>query len=550
VIALLDVTIKVSLIVLVALAALQFLRARSAAARHWVLASAVACAAAVPLVGMAMPSWRIELPAGGAPAPTALPAASHENAAAIGVHSAAPLGAQAPSRAVRPAHVALALWLGGVGASLLVLMIGLWRLLRIEARATPTRRGRWSEIAAEVADRYGLGGPPRLLQTDHPALLVTWGLRQSRILLPAGAASWTDERIHVVLAHELAHVRRHDWIVQMGAEVLRSVYWFNPLLWIGCRRLRQECEQACDDAVLQLGVAGTVYAGHLLELARAFQAHRRVWLPAPAIVRPSSLERRVTAMLNAHTNRRAMTPRGAAANLVAFLVVTAAIAGFDAFAQARFATLSGTVVDQSGGVLANATIVLSNIQTNAKHEVRTNRTGYYEFVGLLAGNYELEVRQPAFQAMKEALSVGVGETLQRNVTLQIGAVQETITMVGGSDDAASRPRVETAPVPARKPCPSPEIGGCVGPPVKVKDVRPVYPQSLSDAGIEGSVLLEARIDSDGKTRDLRVVSSPHPALEGAAVDAVVQWEFAPTTLNGSAIDTPMNITVTFKPAAP
>jgi len=254
-------------------------------------------------------------------------------------------------------------------------------------------------------------------------------------------------------------------------------------------------------------------------------------------------------MLNMQTDRRAVTPRAAAAILVAFVGVTASIAGFDAFAQARFATLSGTVVDQSGGLLANATLVLSNIQTNAKYEVRTNRTGFYEFVGLSAGDYELEVRQPAFQAMKQALSVGVGETLQRNVTLQIGAVQETITMVGGSDDAASRPQVEIAPVPARKPCPSPEIGGCVGPPVKVKDVRPVYPQSLSDAGIEGSVLLEARIDSDGKTRDLRVVSSPHPALEGAAVDAVVQWEFAPTTLNGSAIDTPMNITVTFKPAA-
>jgi TonB family protein len=546
-IALLDVTIKVSVVVLVALTAMHLLRGRSAAARHWVLASAVACAAAVPLVVMAMPSWRIDWPAG-APPLDAPAAAAREAPLSVTAVPTAPPQADVVTRTIRPSQMALALWLSGVGVSVLVLFIGLSRLLRIEARAARVTRGRWPELAAEIAREYGIA-PPRLLQTDRPALLVTWGVRQPRILLPAGAAAWADDRIRIVLAHELAHVRRRDWLVQMGAELLRSIYWFNPLLWIGCRRLRQESEQACDDAVLRQGITGTAYAAHLLDLARAFRARSRVWLPAPAIARPSSLERRVTAMLNMQTDRRAVTPRAAAAILVAFVGVTASIAGFDAFAQARFATLSGTVVDQSGGLLANATLVLSNIQTNAKYEVRTNRTGFYEFVGLSAGDYELEVRQPAFQAMKQALSVGVGETLQRNVTLQIGAVQETITMVGGSDDAASRPQVEIAPVPARKPCPSPEIGGCVGPPVKVKDVRPVYPQSLSDAGIEGSVLLEARIDSDGKTRDLRVVSSPHPALEGAAVDAVVQWEFAPTTLNGSAIDTPMNITVTFKPAA-
>ena len=73
----------------------------------------------------------------------------------------------------------------------------------------------------------------------------------------------------VVLRHELAHVRRHDWIVQLLAEAARAVCWFNPLMWLACARLRREGEQACDDIVLAGGVEAPAYATHLLDLAPA-----------------------------------------------------------------------------------------------------------------------------------------------------------------------------------------------------------------------------------------------------------------------------------------
>ena len=137
-----------------------------------------------------------------------------------------------------------------------------------------------------------------LLQSTHPSLLVTWGLARPKVILPAAADAWTDARARVVLSHELAHIRRGDWIVQLSAELLRAFYWFNPLLWIACRRLRLESEHACDDEVMSRGVEGTDYATHLIELARALNQRRHMWFPAPAMARPSSLERRVRAMLN------------------------------------------------------------------------------------------------------------------------------------------------------------------------------------------------------------------------------------------------------------
>jgi TonB family protein len=545
--ALLDVTIKVSVIVLLAFTIVRLWRARSSAARHVVLASALACAAAVPLLGLVVPSWRIEW---AAVSSAQMSAAADTRVSPMpieaSVHVSIPVSAPQPAiPTARITDIVIPIWLAGVAGSFFILLAGLARLAWMAAWAEGVERGRWPKIATEIAHEYGLSRPPRLLQSDHPALLVTWGLIRPKVLLPADAGAWTDDRVRVVLAHELAHVRRHDWLVQFSAEVLRSVYWFNPLLWIGCARLRQESEQACDDSVLRLGIGGTSYATHLLDLARAFRAHHRVWVPASAIARQSSLERRVIAMLNVQTDRRPVALRTAAAILVAFLGVTVSIAGLDAFAQARFATVNGTVVDQSGGVLVNATLAVTNVQTNARNEVLSNQTGFYELVGLPAGDYELEARFMGFTPLRTQLQVGVGETLHRNITLQIGAVQETITMTGSATASESATPRRAAP-PARRPCPNPAVGGCIGPPIKVTHVRPIYPASLSEAGIEGVVLLQTLIGIDGNVKDLRVVSSPHPGLEQAALAAVAQWEFTPTTLNGSAIDTRMNVSVSFR----
>jgi beta-lactamase regulating signal transducer with metallopeptidase domain len=90
----------------------------------------------------------------------------------------------------------------------------------------------------------------------------------------------------------------------MAGELLRAVYWFNPLVWIACTRLRQESEHACDDAVLTSGVDATDYATHLLDLARTLNAARRLNVPAPAMARASSLEGRICAMLNDRLDRR------------------------------------------------------------------------------------------------------------------------------------------------------------------------------------------------------------------------------------------------------
>ena len=101
------------------------------------------------------------------------------------------------------AGLLLAVWMVGVGTVVGVLLIGFVRLAWLSAHATPVSDPRWIELATETASRLGLARPVRLLQSDHPTLLATWGFVWPRVMLPAGAQAWADDRLRVVLAHEL-----------------------------------------------------------------------------------------------------------------------------------------------------------------------------------------------------------------------------------------------------------------------------------------------------------------------------------------------------------
>src|SRR5438477_12609573 len=77
------------------------------------------------------------------------------------------------------------------------------------------------------------------------------------------------------------------------------------------------------------------------------------------------------------------------------------------------------------------------------------------------------------------------------------------------------------------------VGGNIPPPLKIKDVRPVYPPDAQRARVQGLVIIEATISTSGKVRDA-VVKRSIPLLDQAALDAVKQWEFAPAIVDGTA----------------
>ena len=539
---LLDSAVRVSLVTAIALLVLVVLRRRSAALRHWVLASAIACGLALPVLQVMVPSWQVpvRVPApvelGGGPVFSQLPAARAA-------------GSISPVEAERsyPGEVIAALgWLGLAGTVLFAALLatGLARLAWLASRARPVENALWHAQLRELSMWYGLTRQVRLLQSNRPALLVTWGLRSPKILLPVTANSWSVDRIRVVLAHELAHVVRHDWMTHIAADALRAFYWFNPLVWLVGRRLREESERACDDAVLETGVKGSAYAAHLLDVARGFSVHRRAWSPAPAIASPSHLERRVRAMLNAGLNRRPPTL------LARFVIAIAAIGAtipVAALAQASFSTFSGSVLDPMNGLLPKTTLVLTNTRTQAKYEVRTDAAGRFEFVGLPPSEYLLEAALPGFATLRGSVTIS-GQDVSQEIRLHVGELEETITVTDGAAPNR-RPEQDTArkrPLPVCPDALAGGIGGRIRPPHKVRDVRPIYPSGVGEAKAEEFVLLHAVIATDGSVKEVQVVPPAHPAFAAAAVEGVRQWEFDETLLNCAPTEVTMRVNVTFR----
>ena len=532
-----DALIRSVLVLLTGFAAVFVLRHRSAALRHWILAATIASAALAPPLAWVLPAW----PATAVQTPSALvfePAPA--TAASADPVAAAPRVADsvATGPALSTRSIPVGPDLGGrlrdgrrrlAGAPLQARAHLCPCVARHECLVAPHRRGSQARLR-HPAERSRSS-------TAAPDLLATWGLFRPCILVPPGATRWDEDVIRVVVCHELAHVRRNDWAVQIAADIVRRVYWFQPLMWIACRMLRRESEQACDDVVLGTGVEAPTYASHLLQLARAGRSSTYGWVAAVPMARPSTLERRIAAMLNSARNRRALSSRALVVSTIALSLATFSAAAFHA-EQARSTQLTGTIYDRSGAVLPGVAVTLTGASA-AKAEATTDASGRFQLPAAAGVKYVLEASLPGFNAFRQEFELTNTSDWDRAITLQVGRLSETVTVSAKREPA-------TQPTPgAPKPTPV-RVGGNIKAPMKLVNVNPVFPPSMRTAGRGGVVPLDALIGTDGSVVFVRVVSANvHPDFAEAAAEAVRQWKFSPTLLNGKPVEVLMTVTVNF-----
>ncbi len=163
------------------------------------------------------------------------------------------------------------------------------------------------ELLEDVQREFGVKSGVQLRVSSESVPPMTWGVFGHVILLPASVNDWTSVRRRLVLEHEMAHVKRRDGLGQALSQVVCSLYWFNPLVWYAARRLHEECERACDDAVLRLGVDAADYADHLVDIARGLNSGFA--RTAFSMAHPSQLKSRVLAILDAGIRRRRLSLR-------------------------------------------------------------------------------------------------------------------------------------------------------------------------------------------------------------------------------------------------
>jgi len=233
--------LKVTALLAIAFASLPLLRGASAAMRHTVCACALAGTLLLPLSLLAPPS--------------------------AGVFNIQTDAVRVISRAAisQPAHwpplsnVFAVLWAAGAAIFMVRIAIGyltLGRLLR-------------SAVSLEVAS------PVPAFFADISVPVVS-GIVQPVILLPRAAEHWAASQREAALTHELQHVERKDLWTMLTGHLVCAVYWFHPLAWAVARRMRDEQESACDDAVLASGFDPASYAEALVAAARNITSTRLI----------------------------------------------------------------------------------------------------------------------------------------------------------------------------------------------------------------------------------------------------------------------------------
>ena len=190
--------------------------------------------------------------------------------------------AAAPSELTLPAaidtgallSVLVTLWLAGVFILLTRLSAGCWRIRKLQAAARLEEPSRWQSLAEEIAARLGLTRRFTVIETVRVATPTVIGWLRPVILLPIAAmAGLSPRQVEAILAHELAHIRRHDFLINLLQTLAETMLFYHPAVWWISRRIRTEREHCCDDVAVAVSGDPAEYAAALAELASWSIAH-------------------------------------------------------------------------------------------------------------------------------------------------------------------------------------------------------------------------------------------------------------------------------------
>lgn len=158
-----------------------------------------------------------------------------------------------------------AMWLLGVLCLSARTVGGWWLIQRLRGTSLARVPAYAQESFARVALRFGIRKPLDLRISQRISSPLAMGIWRSVVLLPASAlTSLTPEQLEVVLAHELAHIRRADYLWNMLQTMIETLFFFHPAVWWVSRNLREQRELCCDDAALECCSDPLTYATALL----------------------------------------------------------------------------------------------------------------------------------------------------------------------------------------------------------------------------------------------------------------------------------------------
>jgi protein TonB len=488
--------------------------------------------------------------------------------------------------------IAAIVLLAGAVIRLAWIGVGLIQLRRLR------RAGTVAGASAELDElQRTIGTRAEVRYLDDVIQPVTFGVLRPIVLLPSTLRDHPEDVRRAVIAHELFHVQRRDWAWVLVEELVRAAFWFHPAVWWLISRVQLAREEVVDElAVLMTGRRRTY-----VEALLAF-ADETPLAPAAAFARRRHLFRRMMLISReaAMSSKRILASCAVMALVVALgswyavdafpLVspgqstlqktpgpleqkavpitaenpiprrissVNAEYPGEAAAENARGNVVLKLTLDASGRI-AETRVTGLRLRMGSRNNVVFQDTAQMDMERFLERSATMT--SPGARRVVDAFVREAVEAVQQwqyetpyqapisfNVTIGFAPPGEAPAAGGGGGRGGvvgSGPIGGIAAEPGWTADGAVRVGGSIKAPTKIQDVKPVYPPVAQEARVSGVVILEVRIEPDGSVSQARVLRSI-PLLDEAAVEAVMQWRFTPTLLNGQAIPVMMTVTVNF-----
>lgn len=434
------------------------------------------------------------------------------------------------------------------------------------------------ELQGLVATRPEIRYAPEI---QHP---ITFGVLKPLVILPESLREQPPEIQSAVLGHELLHVKRRDWAWLMVEEIAVCLFWFHPASWW----LASQIQQAREEVVDELAILHTGRRKAYVEALLAFSDATSV-VPTAAFARRRHLFRRIALVSKESVmSSRRIVVTCAAMALIIGLGSYYAVSAFPLRAIGQHTdpmanpgplessahavtpenpiprrihfeppVLPSSIPSIHGSVDVQVTLDdVGRIVEARVAKFALNTADYnVSMTGASNGGAKMEslVRALGNSAdvkaqLSDVLDAAVTSVRQWRYDPPAEAPLTFVVQVpikNGPDVMAFQPAPGSAP-PSRSASDDGalRVGGNIKAPTKIRDVRPIYPPVAREAHVSGVVILEVRIGTDGFVETAHVLRSI-PLLDQAALDAVKQWQFTPTLMNGAPIPVIMTATVNF-----
>ena len=279
----------------------------------------------------------------------------------------------------------------------------------LRSSATPLSDPAILAMAARQAKRIGLKVVPAVAWCQRAAVPLVVGIVKPVVLLPTAIASGlSPDQLESLLAHELAHLKRLDLLVNLVQRLAESLLFFHPAVWYVSRRISTERENCCDDCVLAAGWGRAEYADALVRMAEVCAAGRALTsLEGAALLAasgegPSQFKRRVLRLLDSQDHLRMGISRGwLLATVGAVLLTIAAVPFAASWKHSANAAQRRAAKEQSEAVVP---VTTPNQPAEKPENSRPKEKRYFRGQSALDRIDEVD---PAWSETQEGVQLGV-----------------------------------------------------------------------------------------------------------------------------------------------